>query len=164
MCGDTRRILPKTESAIRALTAADVRAAAAPGTQVDAAPTWELLDDMIGRGWPKAWIARELRLGASLQLSRGTVTAANAGKVAALAERLGDRVPPPRRRRQPAPPLDEILATDTRQPAGGGEAAACAARSLFEHGHRLGQAAQRNTLSVEAIAALGATATSRRAS
>ncbi|ORX13062.1 restriction endonuclease subunit R [Mycobacterium xenopi] len=110
--GETKRILPETEQAIRALSLAGVRAAAAPGTRVPAGPTWELLDDMIARGWPKAWIARELGFGNALQLSTDTVTAANADKVAELAERLADRMPPPRRGRQPLPSLSEILAAE----------------------------------------------------
>ncbi|UQX13565.1 DEAD/DEAH box helicase [Candidatus Mycobacterium methanotrophicum] len=156
MCGDTRRILPDSESAICALTAADVRAAAAPGTQVDAAPTWELLDGMIARGWPKAWIARELGFGTSLRLSRIAVTAANADKVAKLAQRIGERVPPSRRARQPVPRLDAILAADTGHSAGiNGEALAWAG-SLPEQSYHISRVAQRSGLSVETVLAAGA--------
>lgn len=158
MCGDTRRILPETESAICALTAADVRAAAVPGARVDATATWELLDDMIARRWPKSWIARELGLGTTLQLGRDTVTAVNADKVADLAHRLGNRVPPPRRGRRAIAPLRELLGTEDRL-AGAGDVDAEAitwARSLLEQGYHVNRVAQRSELPVEFVLALGA--------
>lgn len=157
MCGDTRRILPETESAICALSAADVRDAAAPGARVDAAATWELLDDMIARRWPKSWIARELGLGATLQLRRNTVTAVNADKVAELARRLGNRVAPPRRYRAPIPPLHELLAADHPLSCGDVDAEAFAwARSLLRQGYHVSRVAQRSGLPVEVVLAMGA--------
>ena len=69
---------------------------------------------MIARQWPKTSIARELGLGTTLRLSRDTVTAANADKVADLARRLGQRVPPPRRWRQPLPTLGALLAAEAQ--------------------------------------------------
>ncbi|MCX5046688.1 Helicase associated domain protein [Aldersonia sp. NBC_00410] len=110
LSGTTMRIHPETEERVCALTMADVRAAAEPGTYVDAGPTWVLLDDMIGRGWPKSWIAHELGHGTGLQMSHGQVTAGNATRVAELAARLGDLTPPPRSGRRATPPLNEILA------------------------------------------------------
>lgn len=118
--GKSKRILPSTEIAILGLTLENVREQTAPGSLVAAAPTWQLLDAMIARQWPKAWIARELGLGRSLQFPRDTITAASAAKVAVLAERLGTRAAPPGRQRLPLPRLDDLLA---------GEAAAEPGRS-----------------------------------
>ena len=154
LCGETRRILPETEEAIRALSVAAVRSAAAPGTRVDAGPTWDLLDDMIGRGWPKSWIARELGLGNSLQLSRDTITASNADKVAEVARRLGDRTPPPRRRRLPVPSLEELLAAAAPATDEFDDDAIEWARSLLDQGYHIHRAAQRSGLPVEVITAM----------
>jgi len=107
-------LLPETERAraVLELRMADVRAAAAPGTPVDAGPTWVLLDDMIARGWPRSWIARELGFfGRALQMNRETVVAATAAKVVELDRRVGPMCPPPRKRGQSMPPLDELLLT-----------------------------------------------------
>lgn len=114
------QIRADTEATILALDLAGARAAKAGGSCVEAGPTWELLDSMISRGWPKSWIARELGLGRSLQLRRDSVTATNAAKVAEFAARLGDRVAPKTPRRRPVPPLAEILAGEGSgvQPAG----------------------------------------------
>lgn len=108
--GDTRRILPGTERIVRRTTPAMVRDHGQPGSRVDATATWQLLDDMVARGWPKSWIARELGLGGSIQLKRTTVTQDNARKVADLDRRLGRRTPPARTARTPLPPLEQILA------------------------------------------------------
>lgn len=150
----TKRILPETEAAILAATAQDVRGAAAPGTRVDAGPTWELLDDMIGRGWPKAWIAREAGLGASLQLSRDTVTAANAERITVLARRLGARRAPAKRFRQPVPPLSEVIAQEAACSHAGDSDSYSWARSLLEQGYHVDRIAQRSGLPVEVITAL----------
>jgi transcriptional regulator with XRE-family HTH domain len=155
LSGGTKRVLPETDEAIRALGLAAVRSAAAPGTRVDAAPTWELLDGMIARGWPKSWIARELGLGNALQFNRDTVTAANAEKVAALARRLGDRTPPPKEWRQAVPSLAEVLAAEAA-------AAACDAhavdwaRSLLDQGYQIQRVAQRSGLPIEMVSAMAA--------
>lgn len=109
MDGSTARILPATDAALRALTLSAVRLAAAPGARVDAGPTWAALQAMIDRGWPKSWLARELGLGAALQLRRGAICARNADAVAALAQALGLRRPPPREGRRPLPNLASIL-------------------------------------------------------
>lgn len=153
LSGETKRVLPETDVAIRALGLAAVQAAAAPGTRVDAAPTWELLDDMIARGWPNSWIARELGLGNQLQLSRNTVTAANAEKVAALARRLGDRTLPPKRWRQAVASLDDVLAAE----AASGDCDTSAvqwARSLLDQGYQIQRVAQRSSLPVEMVTAM----------
>jgi superfamily II DNA or RNA helicase len=118
-----QRVWPETEQRVLALTIEQVRAAAVPGTRVDAGPTWRLLDDLAGRGWPKRWIARELGgTGQALQLSRREVTAETAAKVTALHERIGDRQPPPRRWRAPLPTLAALEAGADNAPL---PAAAC---------------------------------------
>ncbi len=114
LSGTQHRILPETERAILAVGMPQVRAAIGGASLVDAGPTWQLLDDMILRGWPKSWIARELGLGTSLQLSRESVTASNAARVSDLHARLGSRVAPPRRGRQSTPSLNELLNTTGR--------------------------------------------------
>ena len=106
--GVTRRLQPETAAAILAVTADDVRAASAPGTRVPAGPTWAILDDLRSRGWPASWLARELGLGTSLQLSRSEVTARNAELVQDLAAVIGSHRPPPRRCRQPLPALMDL--------------------------------------------------------
>lgn len=111
LTGHNRRILPSTEAAILALTLDKVHAAAAPGSLIPAGPTWRLLDDLIGRGWPKAWIARELGMTGSLQLKRSEITAVNADRVARLYRAVGELTPPPRQYRAPLPTLAEILAS-----------------------------------------------------
>lgn len=149
-CGDTRRIMPDTHQAIVGLTAADVRAAAAPKTLVDAGPTWALLDDMIARGWPKSWIARELGLNSSLQLRRDTVTAASAAKVDHLAKCLGDRTPPPRRRGRPMPRLSQILSDTAPQPEFDVDTLVWA-RSLLDQGYQVERVAQRSNLPTDVV-------------
>jgi len=114
--GERSRILPSTERILLEVTLADVRAAANPGTRVEAAPTWALLDDMVARGWPKSWIARELGLGAALQLSHSSLSAENAAKVADLDRRLGQLSAPPRSFRAPTSPVHELL-SDLEQSA-----------------------------------------------
>lgn len=111
--GTLARVRPETHQALMALTLDAAAAAALPGRwdSVPGGPTWELLDDMISRGWPRAWISRELgQDGQALQLRRDRVSRANAEKVAALHRRLGTRRPPPREWRSPLPTLAEILA------------------------------------------------------
>lgn len=55
---------------------------------------------MVARGWPKAWISREIgQDGKAIQLNRDRISDANAKAVAGLDQRLGDRTPPPRQLR-----------------------------------------------------------------
>ncbi|MBS1693084.1 MAG: Helicase associated domain protein [Actinobacteria bacterium] len=152
--GETKRILPETESAILAVTLADVRKAVAPGTRVDAGPTWELIDDMIARNWPKSWIAREAGLGTSLQLRRDTITAASADRIAGLARRLGTRRAPAKRFRQPVPTLSEVLAQESTASQSVDSDSYSWARSLLQQGYRIERVAERSGLPVEVVTAL----------
>lgn len=113
--GTRERILPDTEKTVLALTLEDAQRAAVPGSRIPAGPTWELIEDLLERGWPKRWIAQEAGMGASLQLSRDLVNAASAQRIAELHARVGNRTAPPRRPRRPVPPLAELV--DQQQPA-----------------------------------------------
>lgn len=66
------------------------RSAGAPGQLVDAAATWELIDDLLLLGYRKARLARELGQRGSLQLGRRQVTRRSADKVAWMHFRLRD--------------------------------------------------------------------------
>lgn len=115
LSGKRNRVTPETEQTVLALTISQAQAAIGASSLVDAGPTWRLLDDMIARGFPKSWIARELGSGKALQLRRDYVTASSAAKVSELAARLGPLVAPTRRGQAPIPPLDELL-SDTVTP------------------------------------------------
>lgn len=108
LSGTTRRIHPATECAVLQTGLAQVRLAAEPGTRVPAGPTWELVDDLRSRGWPKAWIAREIGQSHALQLSRTFISAENATRVADLHRRLGSMTPPPRTHRASLPTLADL--------------------------------------------------------
>lgn len=91
--GTLARIRPETETAVLALTLDDADRHRPPGRWgglIDATDTWRLLDDMLGRGWPKAWISREIgQESGALQLKRDQVGVDNARKIAGLHQRLG---------------------------------------------------------------------------
>jgi hypothetical protein len=53
-------------------------------TLVDATPTWQLIDDLIARGWTKTRIAQEAGLGRAIQLKRTQVTVRNAHRIEAV--------------------------------------------------------------------------------
>ncbi|MDN5780217.1 MAG: Helicase associated domain protein, partial [Humibacillus sp.] len=112
--GTRSRILPDTERIVLAVTIGQARSAVAPGTAIPAGPTWQLVDDLIARGWPKSWIAREAGLGNSLQLSHGQVTAGNAARIADLHAQLEGVPTPARRHHAPTPTLAEITADRTQ--------------------------------------------------
>lgn len=82
--------------------------------RLPARPTWDLINGMVQRGWPKAWIARELGQGNQLRLDADRITAAEARMVAELHARIGSRVAPRRQVRRPMPSLVEILAAETK--------------------------------------------------
>ncbi len=123
LAGQRARVRPETAAALLAVTsqaaAAVDRSAFGPhGELVDARPTWKLIDWMVLRGWPRAWISREIgQSGRALQLKRDRISVTNADKVAELDRRLGrTRRPPPRRSNriggEPLPTLDELLAAE----------------------------------------------------
>lgn len=118
--GTLVRVRPETEQAILTLTLQAAKDAEKPGRweTVPAGPTWALIDDMLARGWPKAWISREIgRDGRALQLKRTSVSVQNAQAVADLHRRLRGRVPPPRECRTPLPTLAEILTAEEQRRA-----------------------------------------------
>lgn len=111
LSGKAKYVIAESEKRLCALTLEDTQAAAGVATVVDAEAAWKLLDDMIARGWPKTWIAKELGSNsatAALQLQRDVITARNAAKVEDLARRLGDRRPP--KCSGAIPPLAQIIA------------------------------------------------------
>lgn len=112
----TRRIRPTTMEKILAVTPA----ALAGGAKVPAAPTWELLDEMIAAGVPRAQIAEQLGTGRTLQLSRNLVTARNARAAADLHRRwrAGDWIPERRSRHGNRPlPAPTPVEPPRRRPA-----------------------------------------------
>lgn len=81
----SRRIRPATEAKVLAVMPHD----AAGAQKVPAAPTWRLLDELIGRGWSRAELARRLgQQGPGLQVSRTSVRASTARKVERLHAQL----------------------------------------------------------------------------
>jgi superfamily II DNA or RNA helicase len=120
--GEVSRIRPERAQLILALThdAADEHTGAGRwGELVDARATWRIIDWMVLRGWPKAWISREIgQDGRALQLRRDRISRANADKIAELDRRLGrSRRPPTRKSSRISagpnlPTLDEILAAE----------------------------------------------------
>lgn len=84
-------------------------------------PTLAAIESLVRRGWPKAWISRELGgNGKALQVGRSgspVVSRKSADAVAGLVRRIGDRVPP-RRGRRMLPPLDEIITSEQRSVVG----------------------------------------------
>jgi hypothetical protein len=88
--GRIRRTRRSTAERILAVTVA----AAAPGSHIDAAPTWRLIRKLLARGHRKGALA--LLLGAktrALQIGRKRCSAATAQKVRTLFERLTEPVP-----------------------------------------------------------------------
>lgn len=110
--GTTQRVLPATEERVLSCTMERVEAASSglEGARVDAAATWALIEELLALGWPKAWIAREAGLGASLQLSRASVSRRNARRIAELHAAVGGRKAPPRERGVPVPALHALAA------------------------------------------------------
>lgn len=77
---------------IRRTTAAKIRAvgdADLPDkTRVDAAPTWELIDDLRARGWTYSRIAQEAFDADRFQIRRDRILASTARRIEALHERV----------------------------------------------------------------------------
>ncbi len=114
--GDHRRRMPpskrirrETERKILAVTIDQ----APGGTREPAGPTWEIVDELVARGWMAAEIGRHVNgpTAQSLQLGRELVTRENARIIRSL---LDEPVPPRRSRHglhavaQPEPPAAEL--------------------------------------------------------
>jgi hypothetical protein len=83
----SRRIRPATLAAILAVEVDQARG----GQKVPAGPTWALLDELLGAGYTKSFLARALGSKAatpSLQVTRDRVRASTARRVEALHRRL----------------------------------------------------------------------------
>jgi hypothetical protein len=101
----SKRIRPETEARILAVTA-DL-ANFGRGAKIPAGPTWVLLEDLIARGYPKCWIARQLGSNAKtthpgLQVRRDLVRAETARKVRRLHAGLEGKQGPGRTSSWPA--------------------------------------------------------------
>lgn len=95
----SKRIRPETARRILAVTV-EAAVAERDGCKIPAGPTWALLDDLVGRGFTRTWIAQALgQKGPGLQIGRDRVRSSTARAVAALHERLDGVEPPPRRTR-----------------------------------------------------------------
>lgn len=93
----SKRIRPATARKLLAVSVTDARG----GQKVDAAPTWQLLDELIAKGWPKAHLA-ELIVGpdaVALQISRRKVRASTARKVEQVYAAVKDAPVPSKRSR-----------------------------------------------------------------
>lgn len=115
--GQVSRIRPEREQLVLALTAdaaAEHTGHGLWGEKVPAGPTWKLIGWMVMRGWPKAWISKEIgQDGRALQIDRHRIAKSTAEKVAELDRRLGrTRRPPARAVRTALPTLDELLAAE----------------------------------------------------
>lgn len=94
--GPSKRIRPETERRLLAVTSES----AADNARVPAGPTWQLLDDLIARGFTKTWLAKQLgQKSPALQIRRTEVYARNARAVAALHKRFEGQQGPGRRSR-----------------------------------------------------------------
>lgn len=90
----SKRVRPETEAKILAVTPD----AAADGARVDGAATWQLIDDLLARGFYRSWLARQLDVLVSNLYRRGPqVSAGFARRVAALHRRC-EGVTAPRKR------------------------------------------------------------------
>jgi superfamily II DNA or RNA helicase len=125
--GQRSRMHPEFAEALLALTAeglqSHIEANPNSADEVPAGPTLELIDDLTRRGWPASWINRELGGTGPLQIAKtgsGLIKRSKAEAIAALHDRIGDRVAP-RLWHAAVPPLDDILAAE--QAAGPGSPA-----------------------------------------
>lgn len=105
--GRSRRCHPETARLILGVSGFD----RAPRAAVDAGPTWELVDELVGAGIPKVRLAEALGNARALQLGRGRVTRAHQEAVEALHWRLWAREPRVRlacRHDPPAARIEEV--------------------------------------------------------
>lgn len=96
--GPTKRVRVETQDKILAVTVQD----AADGAYIPAGRTWEIIEELLERGWTKVRIAESIGQSRALQLSRSRVTAGNARAVEALL----DQPVPPRRVRGGLRPVE----------------------------------------------------------
>jgi hypothetical protein len=101
----SRRVRPVTASRILAVMPNH----AAGAQQISAAPTWRLLDDLIGRGWSRSELARRLGFKTpALQISRRAVRASTARKVERLHAELAQMSVIPRKTRWGLRPVPAV--------------------------------------------------------
>lgn len=82
----------------------------ADGSRVPAGPTWEIIDQLVARGWQKSAIAESIgQRGPALQIGRQYVTRRNAAAIAGLL----DRPVPPRRSRHGLHPVTQPEPAET---------------------------------------------------
>lgn len=117
--GARARIHPEVNQALCGLTVdmlrAHIAANPSPHDPLPAEPTLALVDDLVQRGWPKAWISREIGTGGrALQIGQtgSQVRRESAEAIAALHAAVGNRTPPRRRSRSALPTLAQILAAE----------------------------------------------------
>ena len=84
----------------------------ADNEKIDAAPTWEILNGLIARGFGVGWIGRELGYARHFQFRKDVITRRNARAAADLAERVGDLTAPDQ---WPVPPLTDLLTSGNRK-------------------------------------------------
>lgn len=121
--GTRARISPETDTALRALTAKQLRdhieANPSPRDDIPAEPTLAILEQLIDLGWPKSWISREIGSSSkNLQVARGGtpyVRRSTADAVADLHRRIAGRSAPPPRYRAETLPLAELYPDTVRQ-------------------------------------------------
>lgn len=97
LAGRRKHIRKATEAAVLGVT----KDAIADGAQVDAGPTWKILDALLARGFTKTFLAAQLGSSGNppaLQIKRARCLASTALAVAKLGRRLADEHPP-------APPI-----------------------------------------------------------
>ncbi len=93
MCGTAAHIRREIETKVLAVTTS----AHADHGKVKAEATWKILNELIGRGWPRSALAAKLGFKApALQIRRDRVLARTALAVARLGRALAGQDPPPK--------------------------------------------------------------------
>lgn len=128
--GKTPRVTARESAALTALTAQQVLAlydtVGARGRlvmsceqQVDAAPTVQLMKDLVDRGWTPRWIARELGYRQfNVKISGSTITQRMADQIAQLHARVGPRRAPVTHRNAHLARLEHLEAKGLVPPLG----------------------------------------------
>jgi hypothetical protein len=85
------------------------RMIAGANERVDSGPTWQLLDELAGRGFGITWVGRELGYRGGLQIQRSRpITRRIADAVADLYRDVGDLVMPTLAKSDRRPSLDDL--------------------------------------------------------